>query len=144
MAAGAVHATSQCSPLSSLRYSFWATAAQAAPSSEKARWKVSMLPGVAAGKPSVNRVQDAGERYLDTMANMTAREPSLLEFLLEQWGVVELDEPLRAFGEYLIGNLDHNGRLQSTLAEVVQVYGRQVTTEESLDVLRLIQQLGAI
>ncbi|MBQ15818.1 MAG: RNA polymerase sigma-54 factor [Planctomycetaceae bacterium] len=94
-----------------------------------------------AGKPSVNRVQDAGERYLDTMANMTAREPSLLEFLLEQWGVVELDEPLRAFGEYLIGNLDHNGRLQSTLAEVVQVYGRQVTTEESLDVLRLIQQL---
>ncbi|MFP6767539.1 MAG: RNA polymerase sigma-54 factor, partial [Planctomycetaceae bacterium] len=94
-----------------------------------------------AAKPSVNRVQDAGERYLDTMANMTAREPSLLEFLLEQWGVVELDDHLRAFGEYLIGNLDHNGRLQSTLAEVVQVYGRQVTTEESLDVLRLIQQL---
>lgn len=93
------------------------------------------------GKSSINRVQDAGDRYLDTMANMTAREPSLLEYLLEQWGVVELDDDLRAFGAYLIGNFDHNGRLQSTLAEVVQVYGHRITTEDSLEVLRLIQQL---
>ena len=93
------------------------------------------------GKSSVNRVQDAGDRYLDTMANMTAPEPSLLESLIEQWGVVELDDDLRAFGAYLIGNLDHNGRLQSTLAEVVQVYGQRITTEDSLEVLRLIQQL---
>ena len=94
-----------------------------------------------ASRVSVNRTQDAADRHQDVMVNMVSRGPSLHEYLLEQWRLFELDEPLREFGEYLIQNLDRNGRLQSTLAEVVQVYGRSISTEESIEVLERVQQL---
>ena len=94
-----------------------------------------------AGRPSADRVAQAGERYHDAMANMAARAPSLHDHLLEQWGLVELEEDQRAFGEYLISHLDRNGRLPNSLEEIVQVYGRPVLPERAVEVLRRIQQL---
>ena len=94
-----------------------------------------------ASRVSANRTQDASDRHQDVMSNMASRGPSLQEYLLEQWRLFELSGPLREFGEYLIQNLDRNGRLQSTLAEVVQVYGRPISTEHSIEVLERVQEL---
>ena len=93
------------------------------------------------GRPSADRVAQAGERYHDAMANMAARAPSLHDHLLEQWGLVELEDDQRAFGEYLVSHLDRNGRLPNSLEEIVQVYGRPVLQERAVEVLRRIQQL---
>ena len=42
---------------------------------------------------------------------------------------------LQAFGEYLIHSLDHHGRLQSSLPEILQVYGGGISQEEALSKL---------
>ena len=93
------------------------------------------------GRPSSNRIAEAGERHHDAMANMVARAPTLHEHLLEQWGLVEIDEDHKAFGEYLLSHLDQNGRLLSRLEEIVQIYGRPVSEAGALEVLGRIQQL---
>jgi len=80
----------------------------------------------AGSRPSSNRTEEAGDRQHDAMSNMTARPQSLHEYLLEQLGFFSCEPGIRDFGEYLIQNLDHNGRLQSNLAEIVQVYGRPI------------------
>ena len=96
---------------------------------------------VSAGRPSANRIDESGERYLDGMANITARTASLQEHLLEQFRYFDLEPARREFGEYLIQNLDANGRLQSTLGEIVQVYGREIPHEQAEEVLELIKKL---
>ncbi|MCA8995199.1 MAG: RNA polymerase factor sigma-54, partial [Planctomycetaceae bacterium] len=64
---------------------------------------------------------------------------TLHEYLLEQF---HCDAPahLRAFGDYLIHNLDENGRLQSSLPELAAVFGG-VTLEEAEAALSLVQNL---
>jgi RNA polymerase sigma-54 factor len=90
---------------------------------------------------SSNRVSEAGERYHDAMANIVSRSPSLLDHLLEQWGLIELEIQEKAFGEYVISHLDRNGRLPMPLEDIVQVYGRPISESVSLEVLARIQQL---
>ena len=75
-------------------------------------------------KPSANQVSDSMDRQHDAMANMLARPQSIHEYLLEQFSFTSVEEPLRQFGEYLIQHLDHNGRLQSLLAEICQQFNR--------------------
>lgn len=91
-------------------------------------------------KPSSNRVQDDMDRQHDVMANAVSRPQTLQEHLLEQF---HCDTPshLRDFGDYLIHNLDANGRLQSSLPELVQVYGAHVSLEDAEKTLEIIQQL---
>ena len=101
--------------------------------------------GFGGARPSSNQVSDSMDRQHDAMANMTARPQSLHEYLLEQFSFNTLAEPLRQFGEYLIQHLDHNGRLQSLLAEICQqfnrVYDQQLTPEQAEEILTLIQHL---
>ena len=101
--------------------------------------------GFGGARPSSNQISDSMDRQHDTMANMTARPQSLHEYLLEQFSFNTLAEPLRQFGEYLIQHLDHNGRLQSLLAEICQqfnrVYDQQLTPEQAEEILTLIQHL---
>lgn len=93
------------------------------------------------GRPTANRMDDDLDRYNDLMANVETSPQTLHDYLLEQFGFFDLSPKLRAFGEYLIHNLDNNGRLQSSLAEIVQVYGGDVSHEEALEVLTRIQKL---
>ncbi|MCA9033123.1 MAG: RNA polymerase sigma-54 factor, partial [Planctomycetaceae bacterium] len=90
-------------------------------------------------KPSANRIQDDLDRANDLMANAESRPQTLHEYLLEQF---HCDAPahLRAFGDYLIHNLDENGRLQSSLPELAAVFGG-VTLEEAEAALSLVQNL---
>ncbi len=92
-------------------------------------------------KPSGNQIDDASDRAHDLMANTESRPPTLQDHLLEQFYYFDCSPEIRDFGEYLIQNLDDNGRLQSSLPEMVQVYGRSITMEQAQEALSLIQKL---
>ncbi|MCH7989022.1 MAG: RNA polymerase factor sigma-54 [Planctomycetes bacterium] len=83
----------------------------------------------AGSRPSSNRIAEDGERNHDAMSNMTSRPQSLHEYLLEQFSFFNCEPEIREFGDYLIHNLDHHGRLQSSLPEIVEVYGKPVGSE---------------
>jgi RNA polymerase sigma-54 factor len=95
----------------------------------------------AESRPSANRISDALDRHSDMISNVETTPQTLHDYLLEQFHYFGLSAELRAFGEYLIQNLDHNGRLQSSLPEITQVYGGPITYEEAIEVLEHIQQL---
>src|SRR5580704_15020722 len=100
----------------------------------------------AGSRPSSNRIEEEGERKADAMSNMEARPQSLHDSLVEQFHFFEMPPQVREFGEYLIQNLDNNGRLQSSLPEIVQAYGVQsdnkmVTLDEAQHAVSLIQKL---
>jgi len=95
----------------------------------------------AGARPSSNRTDEASDRQHDAVSNMVSRPQSLHDYLVEQFSFFNCDLETREFGEYLIQNLDHNGRLQSSLAEIVQVYGRPISIETAQAALLLIQKL---
>lgn len=102
----------------------------------------------AGSQVSSNRIEEAGDRAHDAMANMIARPQTLHESLLEQFGFFNCAPDVREFGEYLIQNLDSNGRLQSSLPEIVQaytaVYGTDLDLDKAQEALRLIQRLDPL
>lgn len=91
-------------------------------------------------RPSSNRIDEDGDRQHDVMANAENRPQTLHEHLLEQFHV-ESPVHLRDFGDYLIHNLDHNGRLQSSLPELVQVFGANISLADAEETLQIVQQL---
>ena len=93
------------------------------------------------GKPSANRIDEISDRQHDLIGNLEAHPQSLQDYLLEQFHFYELDAEERNFGEFLIQNLDEQGRLQGTLPEIIQVYGKGVSREMAEHVLGLIQKL---
>ena len=92
-------------------------------------------------KSSADRIDADGDRQHDAMANATDRPQTLHESLLDQFHYFTLEPAERAFGEYVIQNLDGHGRLQSTLPELVQMSGQSLDIEEAEAVLRMIQKL---
>lgn len=94
-------------------------------------------------KPSSNRIDDDMDRQHDVMANAESRPRTIHEHLLEQFHC-EAPKHLRDFGDYLIHNLDANGRLQSSLPELVQVYGAQISLEDAEAALKVVQNLDPL
>jgi RNA polymerase sigma-54 factor len=92
-------------------------------------------------KPSGNRVDEDQDRQHDVMSNAESRPQTLHEYLLEQFTYFDCTPAVRDFGAYLIQSLDHNGRLQSSLPEIAQVYDRPIGMAEAEQALRLIQKL---
>ncbi len=95
----------------------------------------------AGSRVSSNRMDQMGDQQHDAMTNMEGRPQSLHEYLIEQFGFFNYPKAVREFGEYLIQNLDENGRLPGTFPEIVQVYGKSVEMDEALYALELIQKL---
>jgi RNA polymerase sigma-54 factor len=95
-------------------------------------------------KPSSNQIEDSGDRAHDLMANAESRPQTLQEYLVDQFHYFDCSPEVRAFGEYLIQNLDENGRLQSSLPEIAQVFGRSITMEHAQEALSLIQKLDPL
>jgi RNA polymerase sigma-54 factor len=92
-------------------------------------------------KPSSNRTEEDGDRQHDLIANVAERPQTLNDYLLEQFGFYSIPAEVRDFGEFLIQNLDQNGRLPVPLAELIQVYGRSVTDVDAMAALHLVQKL---
>ncbi|MCA9039154.1 MAG: RNA polymerase factor sigma-54 [Planctomycetaceae bacterium] len=102
-------------------------------------WSEDNIPS--GSRVSSNRLDDISDRQHDAIANLTDHGYTLQEYLLEQFSFFECDDELREFGEYLIQNLNKNGWLQSSLAEIAQVYGRIISMERAEEALRMIQKL---
>ena len=92
-------------------------------------------------KPSGNQMDSDGDRAHDLMANAASRPQTLHDYLVDQFHYFDVEPIVRDFGEYLIQNLDSNGRLQSSLPELIQVFGRSITHEQAEKTLKLIQKL---
>lgn len=92
-------------------------------------------------KPSSNRTEEDGERQHDLISNVAERPQSLNDYLLEQFGFFSVPAEVRDFGEFLIQNLDPNGRLPGSLPDVIQVYGKSISDVDAQAALQLIQRL---
>lgn len=90
---------------------------------------------------SSNRMDENSDRAHDTMANMEERPESLQNHLLEQIGYFDSSPEVREFAEFIIQNLDPNGRLPSGIPELMQVYGKTISDTEANLALSLIQRL---
>lgn len=91
--------------------------------------------------PSRGEIEEAGERKIDAMANMTARPQSLQDYLHDQLGWFDVEPALRAMADRIIYNLDTNGYLQGRLDDLL---GPDATAEDlalAEQALALVQKL---
>ena len=93
-------------------------------------------------KPSSNRMEDNADRQNDMIANIVEKSQTLSDYLLEQFRYFSVPVEVREFGEFVIQNLDPNGRLPSTLPELIQVYGKSISAADAQSALQLIQRLA--
>jgi len=92
-------------------------------------------------RPSRNRMDEVEERQHDAMANMAARPQSLQDYLHDQLGWFELDPQLRAMCDRIIYNLDPNGRLQSSLEDLLGADASEEDLRLAERALALVQKL---
>ena len=101
-----------------------------------------------AGAPfrSHRRTRSDGERdaKLDAMANTAARPESLAEHLLQQWGLLDLDQDARRAGEAIIYSLDDDGYLRMRLEEVADNTRPPIATSVLEKALPLVQRLDPV
>ncbi|MFN0054604.1 MAG: RNA polymerase factor sigma-54 [Planctomycetales bacterium] len=94
---------------------------------------------------SSNRMTEDGERASDAIANIADHPQSLQSHLLEQFGYFTCPAGIREFAEFLIQNLDHNGRLTGTLEELAAAFqettGRAIPPDDAQRALSLVQKL---
>jgi RNA polymerase sigma-54 factor len=90
---------------------------------------------------SSNRISEDGERVHDAMSNLVARPQSLQDHLLEQFGFFSCAPEIREFAEYLIQNLDGNGRLPGTLERMSEDFGKPISADDAQAALSMIQRL---
>jgi RNA polymerase sigma-54 factor len=74
-------------------------------------------------RPSASQIEQAGDRYLDAMANMVERPETLSHHLHEQLSNEDLPADVRQAAEKVIFNLDANGYLPLPLGELVDPDG---------------------
>lgn len=67
---------------------------------------------------SISRLAGEPDAKSEAMAATPARAASVTDQLLEQWGLVEVNEGLRPLGEWIIRFLDDDGYLRTSLEEV--------------------------
>ncbi|QDU45999.1 RNA polymerase sigma-54 factor [Symmachiella dynata] len=107
--------------------------------------------------PSANRIDDLSSSKHDTITNIESRPESLQENLLEQFHFFNCSPAVREFGEFLIQNLDDNGRLpvnprgtpivgqngapHDSLQEMIEVYSVRISPDDAQTALSLIQKL---
>ena len=95
-------------------------------------------------RPSASQIEQAGDRYLDVMANMVERPETLSDHLHEQLSNYELDAVTRQAADKIIYNLDANGYLPMPLEELVDPEGPpdQATQLKQLEAaLRIVQNM---
>ena len=70
-------------------------------------------------RPSMNRIEQEGDRRHDAMANMLARPESLTDYLHHQLSWFEVEDSVRRMAERIIYSLDTNGYLKTPLEELL-------------------------
>ena len=90
-------------------------------------------------RPSAAQIDQAGDRYLDAMANMAERPETLCDHLHDQLSNYDLSEPERQAADKVIYNLDINGYLPMPLEELVDPDGPQDQLPELQKALVVVQ-----
>jgi RNA polymerase sigma-54 factor len=90
---------------------------------------------------SSNRADEDGERAHDAISNLVARPQSLQDHLLEQFRFFSCAPEIREFAEFLIQNLDGNGRLPATVEKMIEDYAKPISPDDALAALSMIQRL---
>jgi len=92
-------------------------------------------------RPSAAQIEQAGDRYLDAMANMVERPETLSHHLADQLANDDLSEADRRAAEKIIYNLDANGYLTLPLDELVDPDGPADQLAHLERALRLVQSM---
>ena len=85
-----------------------------------------------APRRSASRVEEEGQRKMDSMANVVARPQTLQSHLEQQLNELEVDPPLSSMAEMIVYNLDSNGYLQGQLEDLLS----PAASEDQLTMLR--------
>ena len=89
---------------------------------------------------AVNRGDGERDAKMDAMANTAARGASLYDQLLDQWHLVDIDEPTLLLGEYLIGQIDQDGYLRADDATLLQQAPPGTTPDALEECIELLQE----
>lgn len=90
-------------------------------------------------RPSASQIDDAGDRYLDAMANMAERPETLSDHLHDQLSNYDLTDAERQAADKVIYNLDINGYLPMPLEELVDPDGPQDQLPQLQKALMVVQ-----
>jgi RNA polymerase sigma-54 factor len=96
-------------------------------------------------RPSAAQIEQAGDRYLDVMANMAERPQTLCDHLHAQLSSYELTAAERQAADKVIYNLDVNGYLPMPLEELVDADGpanQEVHLHKALAVVQSMDPPG--
>jgi RNA polymerase sigma-54 factor len=96
-------------------------------------------------RPSASQIEQAGDRYLDVMANMVDRPETLSNHLHDQLSNYDLTPAEREAADRIIYNLDANGYLPMGLGELVDPEGpagQLPLLEKALDVVQSMDPPG--
>ncbi|MEP0843741.1 MAG: RNA polymerase factor sigma-54 [Phycisphaerae bacterium] len=94
-------------------------------------------------QPYARPRSDGGERdaKLDAMANTASRPESLNEYLLHQWAFVGVNGDIRKAGELIIGHVEEDGYLRTSLEEIAAKHDPPFTAEQMEEALSWVQSL---
>jgi len=92
-------------------------------------------------RPSVVMVEEAGDRYLDLMANMVERPENLFRHLHDQLSNYDLDAAVEAAADRIIHNLDASGYLTIDLEELVDPEGPKGQLKALRQALAVVQTM---
>jgi len=84
---------------------------------------------------------DELDKKLEALKNTAAPPQSLHEYLTEQWGLVEADEPVKKAGEMIIDYLDYRGYLTVRLEQLHNKDRADFTVDDLNEALKLVQKL---
>jgi RNA polymerase sigma-54 factor len=111
-------------------------------------------------RPSINRIDEEGDKKHDAMVNMASRPQSLQDYLSDQLTFVDAPAELMALVRYLLTHIDENGWLTApgyltspgqqldkgappinVLEEIGKAFGSEITQSQLEDALAVIQKL---
>jgi len=95
-------------------------------------------------RPSAAQIDQAGDRYLDLMANMEERPETLSDHLHAQLANEDLTEPERVAADRIIYNLDANGYLPMPLEELADPEGPSAQLANLERALRVVQGMDPL
>lgn len=84
---------------------------------------------------------DEPDRKLEALKNTEALPKSLHEYLLEQWGLVEADQPVKNAGVMIIDYIDDRGYLSVRLEQLHNKDKTDFTFDDLKAALQLVQKL---
>jgi RNA polymerase sigma-54 factor len=93
------------------------------------------------GTKSRARIFEEGDIKMEAMANTPAHSVSLREHLLDQWGLVDVDDETRRLGVALIDSIDETGRLAAPLEQIAGQMTPPAVLSRLKDALARVQQL---